>query len=100
MALRVAAFVLLLGGFGGLCFASWQLTRAAGYAAAAEELSRTFAGLSSLWNAINAVLGALVLVCKHLGTGFMVACGLALAMGYAICVGLGTVCVRMAWARR
>jgi hypothetical protein len=98
--LRVAALVLLMASFGGVCVASWELTRAAGFSVAWAEVRESFSGIQALWNTINVLLGAVVLVLKHLGTGFIVGCGLAIGMGYAICVGLGTACVRLAWARR
>jgi hypothetical protein len=37
---------------------------------------------------------------KQLGTGIIVAALVAVALGYAMCLGLGTVCVRLAFARR
>jgi len=98
--LRTVTLVFLLTCCGTLCAACWQLTRAAGFSAATQELAQTFSGISALWNAVNVVLGALVLVAKHFGTAFMVGCGLALAFGYAVCLGLGTACVRLAFARR
>jgi hypothetical protein len=40
------------------------------------------------------------LAVKQIGTGFIVAALAALAIGYAMCLGLGTACVRLAFARR
>src|SRR5579863_5367029 len=74
VALRVGALALLSIMFGGLCVASWQLTRAAGMSAAMQEIGGLFSGLSMVWNIINVLLGAIVLVAKHLGTGFIIAC--------------------------
>jgi hypothetical protein len=54
----------------------------------------------ALGNAVGAVLGAGLLAVKHFGTGFIVAALVALVLGYAMCLGLGTVCVRLAFARR
>ena len=64
------------------------------------EFGGFFTGVSAVWSILHALLAAVVLVAKHLGTWFMVGCGLALALGYAIAVGLGTACVRLAYARR
>ena len=97
---RVAALVLLLGSFGGLCVASWQLTRAAGFSNAVQEVTQLFSGVSAIWNALNALAGALLLVLKHLGTGFLIAICLAAGLGYAMCLGLGTAFVRLAFAQR
>ena len=98
--LRIAALALLLAMLGGLCIASWQLTRAAGFSAAMQEVGGLFSGLTTVWNIISALLGAVVLVVKHLGTGFMIGCALVAGLGYALCVGLGTAYVRLAFARR
>jgi hypothetical protein len=45
-------------------------------------------------------LGAGLTEVQSLGTGFIAGCLAAAALGYAMCVGLGTVCVRLAFARR
>jgi hypothetical protein len=98
--LRVAAFAFLSGIFGGLCVACWQLTRAAGVSAALQEVGGLFSGLTTLWNIVNVLLGAVVLVAKHLGTGFIIACVAIAGLGYALCLTLGTAWVRLASARR
>src|SRR5215471_4870905 len=72
LALRVTAMVFLLGSCGALCVACWQLTRAAGFSAASQEVAQTFSGLSAIWNVVNVLLSALVLVATHLGTLFIV----------------------------
>ena len=100
MPLRVTALVLLSVMFGGLCFACWRLTRAAGYAAAMQEVGGLFSGVTTVWNIINVLAGAFVLVVKSLGTGFMIGCAAIAALGYVLCVGLGTAWVRLAFARR
>lgn len=100
MPLRVATLVFLSVMFGGLCFASWRLTRAAGVSAAMQEVGGLFSGLSAIWNIINVLGGAIVIVVKHLGTGFMIGCAVIAGLGYALCLGLGTAWVRLAFARR
>jgi len=100
MALRVATMIFLLASFGGLCVASFELTRAAGFTNAMQEIGHTFSGLSSVWNVLAALASAVVLVLKHLGTVFIIGCCMAAALGYAVCVGLGTACVRLAYARK
>src|SRR2546421_10240202 len=74
MPLRVGALAFLSIMFGGLCIASWQLTRAAGVSAALQEIGVLLSGLSTIWNIINVLLGAILLVAKHLGTGFIITC--------------------------
>jgi hypothetical protein len=100
VALRVTALAVLLTMFGGLCVASWQLTRAAGVSAAMQEVSSLFSGLTTIWNTFNVLLGTIVLVAKHFGTGFIIGCVLIAGVGYSLCLGLGTAYVRLAFARR
>jgi hypothetical protein len=99
-ALRVATLVILLASLGVFCGACYQLTRAAGYANAMQEIAQTFSGLTSVWNVITALGGAVALVVKHFGTGILIGCCLAAALGYAVCIGLGTACVRLAFATK
>lgn len=98
--LQWGSLAFLLTSFGALIFAGWDLSRAADVAAIRAEFGGFFTGVSAVWSILHALLAAVVLVAKHLGTWFMVGCGLALALGYAIAVGLGTACVRLAYARR
>jgi hypothetical protein len=98
--LRAAAMVILLGSFSGLCIAAWQLTRAAGVTEATLEITQLFSVFTALWNALNVLLGAIVVVAKYFGTAFFIGLLAAIGLGYAFCVGLGTVYVRFAMARR
>jgi hypothetical protein len=100
LAARVGSLALLLSMFGGLCFVSWQLTRAAGTAAAFQEVGSLFSGVVVLWNAVLVLLQSAIVVCKHFGTVFIVASLFVMAVSYASCVGLGTVIYRAAFARR
>src|SRR5213075_540057 len=43
-AVRVATMIFLLASCGALCAACWQLTRAAGFSAASQELAQSFSG--------------------------------------------------------
>jgi hypothetical protein len=99
-ALRMGSLVLLLALFGGLCFAGWRLAQAEAFIGATHEFGRWLSGVSALGNTLSVLLGAVVLAVRQLGTGFLVAALAAVAIGYALCLGLGTVCVRIAFARR
>ena len=99
-ALQTASLAVLLALFAGLCFGGFEFSHARSVAAEAHKLNGWFAGVNVLWSSLNAVLGALVLVVKHLGTGFMIGCLVAVGFGYALCMGIGTVYVRLAFARR
>jgi hypothetical protein len=99
-ALRMGSLVLLLALFGGLCFAGWRLAQGEAFIGAMHKLGQWLLGVSALGNTLDVLLGAVVLAVKQLGTGFIVAALAAVAVGYAICLGLGTVCVRIAFPRR
>jgi hypothetical protein len=100
MPLRAVSLVVLVAISGAICFASWKLTQAESFLAVIHQINGWFAGANSLWNALNAVLGVGLMLIKKLGTGFIIATLLAVAMGYAMCIGLGTVYVRLAFGRR
>jgi hypothetical protein len=57
-------------------------------------------GLSTIGNTLNVLVSAAVLVVKKLGTGVIVTCLIIVGLGYAMCVGLGTVYFRLAFAKR
>jgi hypothetical protein len=98
--LRLGSFALLLALFGGLCFGGWRLAQDEAFIGATHQLGQWISGASALGNTVNVLFGAAVLAVKQVNTGIIVGGLAALAVGYAICLGLGTVCVRMAFARR
>ena len=51
-------------------------------------------------NTFNVLVNAAVLAVKKLGTGVIVACLVAVGIGYAMCIGVGTVYFRLAFAKR
>lgn len=91
--LRWASLSLLLGGFGGLCFGAWELTRAV---TAMAQTHGWLADAQALWRTVG-VLGNLARsLTGQLSTG-MIVTGLALLLAAgAMCIGLGSACVRLA----
>jgi hypothetical protein len=100
LGLRAVSLLILLGGFGALCFAGWEVSQVPSVLAAGHRIAAWFSGLNTVWNAVNALGGAAMVVAKYLGTGFIVGCLAAVGVGYALCLGLGTFYVRLALARR
>jgi len=99
-ALRAASLAVLLAMFGGLCFAAWQWSHSAGATAAAQKVGGAFSVVSLMWRTSGVLGDALLQVVRHFGMGFicaLVAVGLA---GYALLLGLGSACYRLAYARR
>jgi hypothetical protein len=100
VALRAVSLTVLLALFAGLCLGTWEILHGASFATAMHEVGRFFAPVAALWSAVNALMAAVVVVIKNLGTGILIGCVSALALGYAMCLGLGTVYLRLAFARR
>ena len=97
---QAAAFLLMAAMFGSLCFGSWKLAQLESMSVAMRQVGGWFAEIGAVWNAVQAVLTALLLVVKQLGTGVLIWCLTALAITYATCIGLGTVYLRLGLARR
>jgi len=93
--LRAASLLALIAAFGGICFGSWELTQTESFLAATHTLGAWFTSASALIHALSALAGAVLVAVKSLGTGFLIACLLAAAMGYLVSLALGTVCLRL-----
>ena len=100
MPLQVATIVVLVASFGGFFFATWELSRAAGYAVIRQEIVGMFSGLTVIGNVLGVLISALRLVVEKLGTVFIFGCLAAAALAYSIFIGLGTVYLRLALSQR
>lgn len=100
MALQAASFAVLLALFSGLCLGGWELSQAEATTLALHRVGEWLSGLNLIVNTFNVLMDAALLAVKKLGTGVIVACLVIVALGYAMCVGLGTVYIRLAFAKR
>jgi uncharacterized membrane protein len=100
LSLRIPAMALLVVFFGALCFGVWKLPHTEVATVGAAKVSGWFSVFATLWNALNAVVGVFVLAFKQLGTGLIAAIVGAIVLAWVMCLGVGTACVRLAWARR
>lgn len=98
--LQAVATLVLVASFSSLCFLSWQFMRTPDFALAAAKAGSLFSGFGVVWKAFAVLKGALLLAVKAVNPAILIGCGVALAMGYALCLGLGTVYVRLGFARR
>ena len=93
LGLRLASMVLLLGAFGGLCLGTWGLTHAV---TTMEQTSSWIADAQALWRTSGVLANVLCTFTSRLGTTIIVT-GLALLFtACAVCIGLGSACVRLA----
>jgi hypothetical protein len=99
-ALQAVSLGLLLALFAGLCVLGVRMGYSGIFSGVAQRLRPLLAGASAFGNVLNVLWSAVVLAVQQLGTGLLLAVVTALAVGYAMCLGLGTVCVRLALARR
>ena len=96
LGLQAASMAALLLLFAGICFGF----STAEVPAAASEATGWLAKLGVIWTTLNVLAGAVSATIQHLGTGYMIGGAVLLAATYFACVGLGTVYVRLAMARR
>ncbi len=100
LAFRAVSFAGLLAAFSFLCFGSWRLGHFASLTSAAREVCGWFSLADTVWSAVNALVTALVLAFRSLGPSVLLGSVVMLLICYAACVGLGTVYLRLAFARR
>ena len=100
MALQAASLAALLALFGGLCLGGWELSQAKIITLALHRGGEWLSGLNLIGNTLNALANAALLVVKKLGSGVIIALLVMAGLGYALCVGLGTVYFRLAFAKR
>lgn len=93
LGLRLASMVLLLGAFGGLCFGAWGLTHAV---TTMEQTSNWLADAQALWRTVGVLGNIASTFTNRLGTGVIVTALALLFTACAMCIGLGSACVRLA----
>ena len=98
--MRAAAFVMLSAFFASLCLAASWLPDVKSCLVACHYAAGWLSGLTTLWNASNALITTLAQAVQHLGWGFLLVCLAPVALAWATCLGLGTLCMRFALARR
>ena len=98
--LRVASLVVLMAMFAGLCVAGWKITQAQAFLGLVNQANLWFHDANTLWSTLNSLVNLCVMLISKLGTTFIIAGLLVMAMGYTMCIGLGTFYVRFAFGRR
>ena len=97
--LQAASLILLLAMFGGLCFAGWQLSHAAGTTAMAQTVGGVISVLNAVWNACGVLVNAGAEFIRHLRTGFILAFVTVVVLTCAACLAIGSACYRLAYAK-
>ena len=98
--LRGLFLVTMLALFGGICFGGWEATHTATFGLAVHKAGDWFSGFSAIYTALNALAGAIVALIKQINSVVLIAFLCAAGLGYALFLALGTVYVRLAFAKR
>jgi uncharacterized membrane protein len=98
--LQIVCVLFFVALVGALCFGLWKLPDTRGFLLVAHKVTGWFSLVSTLWAALNAVVAGVALAIKHLGTGFLLSLFAAGALVWVMCLGLGTVAVRLALSRK
>jgi len=98
--LQAASLAAMLALFGGLCLAGWEMAHSPAVLQAAHGAGHWFAGLNTIGSLFGILADAAVLVVKKLGPAFIIACLVAVGVGYAVFMGAGTYYFRVAFAKR
>src|SRR6266481_5203723 len=94
-------FVLtMLALIGGICFGVWDVSHTATFGSAVHKVGGWFSGLSAIYTALNALAGAIVAMIKQVNSTILMALLCAAGLGYALFLALGTMYVRVAFAKR
>jgi hypothetical protein len=92
--------VTMLALFGGICFGGWEASHTATFSLAVHKVGDWFSGFGAIYTTLNALAGAIVALIKQVNSVVLVAFLFAAGLGYAIFLGLGTMYVRLAFAKR
>lgn len=98
--LQGASLAVLLALFSTICVGGWRLFQSE----AVVETSAKVGGVLSVFELLFRTLGVLrdagLQVIQHVGSGYVMGFAVMVLMAYAVCLALGSACVRFAFARR
>ena len=98
--LQIASAVALLVAFAGLCLGVWFFTQTPVFATASEKIGGVLDCLGLLQRTFSVLVNSIGLAFASLNPVVLAGLAVMLASAYALCVGLGTVYVRLAFGRR
>ena len=98
--MRVGGLTVLVLLFGALCFAGAEASHTRGLSLVLGQVSGWLLNVAALWNAIQALGETALIAFRHLGMPIVIGLLTAVGLAWAMCLGLGTYCVRLAVTRR
>jgi hypothetical protein len=97
---QVASLTALFVVFGGVCFGVVELFQAASTTAPAHQIGGWLSGVGAVLKTPAVLAEVAVLALRQLGMPLLVGCIAGMVLAYVACIGLGTVWLRLAVARR
>jgi hypothetical protein len=92
--------VAMLTLFAGICFGGWEATHTATFGLAVHKLGGWFSSLNAIVTALNALAGVIVAMIKQINSAVLIGVLCAAGLSYALFLALGTMYVRLAFAKR
>jgi len=92
--------VTMLALFGGICFGGWEASHTAMFASAVHKIGGWLSSFGAIYTALNALAGVIVALIKQVNSGVLMGLLCAAGLGYALFLALGTMYVRLAFAKR
>ena len=96
---QAVSVALLAGLLGAIWWTGAQLAPWSAGGGVLREVGHWQSSAGALWNALEVIHGTAGLLLKQLGPWFLAGLLLLLALMNALCMGLGTMCVRLAFVR-
>jgi len=97
--LRVVSLALVGGLFVALWWGEAQVSPSPSVSAAMREVSHWRASVGAVCGAVQVLYETALSLLKSLGPWFLASCLLVLVLANAVCMGLGTLCLRFSFAR-
>jgi hypothetical protein len=98
--LQRAFLVAMLALFAGICFGAWEGTHTATFGLAVHTIGGWFSCFEAIWTTLNALAAAGVALIKQVNSAVLIGFLCAAGLGYAVFLALGTMYVRLAFAKR
>lgn len=100
LALQGSSLAVLLALFGTLCFGGWKFSQSEAVVATAGKASGVLSVFELAFRTLGVLRDAGVQVIQHIGPGYVIGFAVMALTAYAVCLALGSACVRFAFARR
>jgi hypothetical protein len=100
LALQGSSLAILLALFGTLCLGGVKLFQTEAVTETSAKVGGVLSVFELAWRTLGLLRDAGLQVIQHVGSGYVIGFAVVVLMAYALCLGLGSACVRFAYARR